>query len=43
MYVWWFDVDRPLEEQDAPNTLYMHVFADFGTGPLPGIWDTFFI
>ena len=42
MYVWWFDVDRPLEEQDAPNTLYMHVFADFGTGPLPGIWDKFF-
>ena len=42
MYVWWFDVDRPLCEQEQPNTLYMHVFADFGTGPLPGIWDKFF-
>lgn len=42
MYVWWFDVDRPLSEQAGPNTLYMHVFADFGTGPLPGIWDKFF-
>ena len=42
MYVWWFDVDRPLAEQPKPNTLYMHVFADFGTGPLPGIWDKFF-
>ena len=41
MYVWWFDVDRPLSEQTGPNTLYMHVFADFGTGPLPGIWDKF--
>ena len=41
MLVWWFDVDRPLEEQDGPNTLYMHVFADFGTGPLPGIWHLF--
>ena len=41
MYVWWFDVDRPLSEQKGPNTLYMHVFADFGTGPLPGIWDKF--
>ena len=42
MYVWWFDVDRPLRDQPRPNTLYMHVFADFGTGPLPGIWDKFF-
>ena len=42
MYVWWFDVDRPLGDQSKPNTLYMHVFADFGTGPLPGIWDKFF-
>ena len=31
MYVWWFDVDRPLDEQTAPNTLYVHVFADFGS------------
>lgn len=42
MYVWWFDVDIPLEQQSKPNTLYVHVFADFGTGPLPGIWDKFF-
>ena len=42
MYVWWFDIDRPMEEQTTPNTLYMHTFADFGTGPLPGIWDKFF-
>ena len=31
MYVWWYDVERPLEEQDRPNTLYVHTFADFGT------------
>lgn len=42
MYVWWFDVDKPLDGQASPNTLYVHVFADFGTGPLPGIWDKFF-
>ena len=42
MYVWWFDVDRPLEEQVSPNTLYVHTFADFGTSALPGIWDKFF-
>ena len=42
MYVWWFDVDQPLESQDKPNTLYVHVFGDFGTAPLPGIWDAFF-
>ena len=42
MYVWWYDVDRPLEEQTGPNTLYVHVFADFGSAPLPGIWDKFF-
>ena len=41
MLIWWFDVDRPLEDQDKPNTLYCHVFADFGTAPLPGIWDLF--
>ena len=41
MYVWWYDVNRPLEEQEKPNTLYVHVFADFGTSPLPGIWDLF--
>ena len=41
MYVHWYDVDRPLSEQDKPNTLYVHVFADFGTPPLPGIWDMF--
>ena len=41
MYVWWYDVDRPLEEQEGPNTLYVHVFADFGTAPLPGLWDLF--
>lgn len=42
MYVWWYDVDEPMESQLKPNTLYVHVFADFGTGPLPGIWDKFF-
>jgi hypothetical protein len=41
MYVWWYDVDRPLEEQSEPNTLYVHTFADFGTAPLPAIWDRF--
>ena len=41
MYVWWYDVDRPLDEQTKPNTLYVHLFADFGTSPLPGIWDLF--
>jgi len=42
MYVWWFDTDRPLEEQTKPNTLYVHVFADFGAAPMPGIWNLFF-
>ena len=42
MYVHWFDVDLPLEQQDSPNTLYMHVFGDFGAAPLPGIWEKFF-
>ena len=42
MYVWWFDTERPLEEQTEPNTLYVHLFADFGTAALPGIWDKFF-
>lgn len=42
MYVWWYDVDRPLEDQSAPNTLYVHVFGDFGTSAMPGIWDKFF-
>ena len=41
MLIWWYDVDRPLEEQDGPNTLYCHIYADFGTAPLPGIWDLF--
>ena len=42
MYVWWYDINLPLESQNGPNTLYVHVFADFGTAPLPGIWDKFF-
>ena len=42
MYVHWFDVDRPLTEQTKPNTLYLHVFGDFGTSPMPAIWDKFF-
>ena len=42
MYVWWYDVNLPIEAQSGPNTLYVHVFADFGTAPLPGIWDKFF-
>jgi hypothetical protein len=41
MYVIWYDVDVPLSEQSAPNTLYMHVFADFGTSAMPGVWDMF--
>ena len=41
MFIWWYDIDRPLDEQDGPNTLYCHIFADFGTAPLPGIWDLF--
>ena len=42
MYVHWFDVDRPLAEQTRPNTLYLHAFGDFGTAPMPAIWDKFF-
>ena len=42
MYVYWYDVHRPLEEQTSPNTLYVHVFGDFGTSTMPGIWDRFF-
>ena len=42
MYVWWYDVDKPLAEQSCPNTLYVHTFADFGSSPLPGIWDKFY-
>jgi hypothetical protein len=42
MYVWWYDVDAPLEAQTKPNTLYVHVFADFGAAPMPGIWNLFF-
>ena len=42
MLVWWYDVDRPLSEQTSYNTLYMHTYADFGTAPLPGIWNIFF-
>lgn len=42
MYVWWYDTDRPLSEQSGPNTLYVHTFADFGSAPLPAIWDKFF-
>ena len=42
MYVHWFDVNLPLEGQKAPNTLYIHVFGDFGTSPMPAIWDKFF-
>ena len=35
-------MDRPLSEQSSPNTLYVHTFADFGSSPLPGIWDKFY-
>ena len=42
MFVHWFDLDRPLEEQSHPSVLYMHVFADFGAAPSPGVWDKFF-
>ena len=41
-FVHWFDLDRPLDEQEYPNTLYVHVFADFGAAPSPGVWDKFF-
>ena len=42
MYVHWYDVDLPLEAQEAPSTLYVHVFGDFGTATMPGIWDKFY-
>ena len=42
MFVHWFDLNRPLEDQDFPTVLYMHVFADFGAAPSPGVWDKFF-
>lgn len=42
MYVWWYDVDLPLDEQKEPNTLYVHIFGDFGTSAMPGVWDKFF-
>ena len=42
MLVWWYDVDRPLCDQSEYNTLYVHIYADFGTAPLPGIWNIFF-
>jgi hypothetical protein len=42
MFVHWYDLNSPLEGQSAPNRLYMHVFADFGAAPSPGIWDKFF-
>ena len=42
MYVHWYDVDRPLQEQAGPNTLYVHIFGDFGTASMPGVWDKFF-
>ena len=35
MYVWWYDENHPLSEQTGPNTLYVHVFADFGRH----VWD----
>ena len=41
MYVIWYDVDKPLSEQQKPNTLYTHVFGDFGTAAMPGVWDMF--
>ena len=41
MLVHWFDIDIPLDQQSEPNTLYLHKFGDFGTGPMPGIWDSF--
>ena len=41
MLVHWYDIDVPLAEQSEPNTLYLHKFGDFGTGPMPGIWDSF--
>ena len=42
MLVHWFDIDTPLDAQVAPNTMYMHAFADFGAAPSPGTWDVFF-
>ena len=41
MLVHWFDIEVPLDQQSEPNTLYLHKFGDFGTGPMPGIWDSF--
>ena len=42
MFVHWYDLDKSLDEQSRPSKLYMHVFADFGAAPSPGIWDKFF-
>ena len=42
MFVHWFDIDKPLDVQTAPNTMYVHTFGDFGTSPMPGVWDKFF-
>ena len=42
MFVHWYDLERPLEEQERPSKLYMHIFADFGAAPSPGVWDKFF-
>ena len=38
----WYDTELPLDEQDRENTLYVHVFGDFGTQPMPFHWDRFY-
>ena len=42
MLCFWYDTDQPLEDQSRENTLYVHVFGDFGTQPMPYHWDRFY-
>ena len=38
----WYDIDLPLDRQPTADTLYVHVFADFGTVGCPLEWFEFF-
>lgn len=42
MLFMWFDVDTPLHGQAVADTLYVHLFADFGTVGCPLEWFEFF-
>jgi len=37
MFVW-YNVDLPIEQQTTMDTLYMHLFADFGSAGAPECW-----